>query len=551
MADDGGNAVPGLIQPGNIDLYNRPKIPNPQGGISTVYSTSFGDDKGREILVPRAADGTILSEKEAEQRYYRTGKHLGIFDSPEHATAYAEKLHNEYAAGKYDRKTMADQNNPWAVVSEAPAPKSSPQPAPSSGIAPKTAQTPQNPWQVVSETPVQPTATISAVHEPQTFIGKFGRWAENVANDIRYGTDETGIGTVLKKMGAHGVYNGNSEAVGDFMASLPLGLLKVGKGTAEVSPQIMGGPKGQTWQGLKDIASGGLQAVTMPAAFVAPEESPLSKEGLLSDAASQAQRATDAAVTGASKAARATTRAAKAVTAPFRESAAQPELQAGLRKVAGAVTREAEVAAPKTPSIYKTVEEAAGNIYAKAKSQYAELDKATNGRVQRFADRLENIREQLNSLTGTEEDVDKEAKLLKAQKETEDAMQDAFKDARAQGVDPKLVDQASANFKQSQALYDLDTAIQRSTSGKPLGVGRTKGLPETVDPKKLAPRITALWKSGRLQQAVGDENTADLMDYVGNAAKQQKAAIRNKMILKIAGIASGAGGLTHKLLSDQ
>src|SRR5580700_7388603 len=64
--------------------------------------------------------------------------------------------------------------------------------------------------------PVQTTATISAIHEPTTFLGKFGRWAENVSNDMKYGTDETGIGTVLKKMGAHGVYMGNPEAVGDF-----------------------------------------------------------------------------------------------------------------------------------------------------------------------------------------------------------------------------------------------------------------------------------------------------------------------------------------------
>jgi hypothetical protein len=107
MADD---KAQGLLEPGNIDLYNRPSIPNPKGGQSTVYSTSFGDDKGREILVPRAADGKILSEKEAEQRYYKTGEHLGIFDNPDHATAYATQLHNDYAAGKYTKKPMADNS---------------------------------------------------------------------------------------------------------------------------------------------------------------------------------------------------------------------------------------------------------------------------------------------------------------------------------------------------------------------------------------------------------------------------------------------------------
>jgi hypothetical protein len=133
---------------------------------------------------------------------------------------------------------------------------------------------------MASETPrVQPTATISAVHQPTTFLGKFGRWAENVSNDLKYGTDETGIGTVLKKMGAHGVYMGNPEAVGDFMASLPLGLLKAAKGTTELAPAVIGGEKGKTWQGLKDVVGGGLQAVEIPSAFVAPEAGEVAAEG--------------------------------------------------------------------------------------------------------------------------------------------------------------------------------------------------------------------------------------------------------------------------------
>ena len=84
-------------------------------------------------------------------------------------------------------------------------------------------------------------------------------------NDIKHGSDITGVGTVLKKMGAHGVYSGNPEAVGDFMASLPLGLLRATKGAGEVTQS------GQTWQGTKDIVGGGLQAATIPSAFIAPQ----------------------------------------------------------------------------------------------------------------------------------------------------------------------------------------------------------------------------------------------------------------------------------------
>jgi hypothetical protein len=383
-----------------------------------------------------------------------------------------------------------------------------------------------------------PPGQISADRQPSTMIGKLGRWVENLSDDLKYGTDQTGIGTVLKAMGAHGLDNGNSQAVGEFMASLPLGILKATKGATQLAPHAIGGPEGQTWEGVKKVGGGLLQAAQEPLSFVAPEASPLSKEGLLSDAAE-----------AASKVPSAVSNAAKAVTAPVRESAAQPALQAGIRSTAATVADEAGVAAPTNPSIYKTMEEAADNVLAKSKGQYQQLDEATGGRVQRFLDRLENIRDGLNELTGTEEDTAKEASLLKAQKETEEGMQSAFEDAKAQGVDPKLIDEASSNFKQAQSLYDLDSALQRSTSGKPAGVGEAKGLPETVDPKKLAPRITALWKSGRLQQAIGEENTADLMDVVGAAAKHQQAAIRNKLLLKIAlpiaGVGAGAAAAVN------
>jgi hypothetical protein len=391
--------------------------------------------------------------------------------------------------------------------------------------------------------PSTPAFSISAVKQPTTMLGKLGQWAEDLQDDLRYGSDITGVGSVLRAMGARGLYAGNSQDVAEFMASLPLGLLKATKGATQVAPQVIGGPGGKTWEGVKNLGGGLLQASTIPAAFIAPEASPLSKEGLLADAAEAASKTSGAITDAAGR--------VRDAVGPLRESSVQPALQAGLRSTANAVTDEAGVTAPQTPSIYKSLEEAGDAVLARAKSQYAVLDQATGGKVQRFMDRLDNIRQSLNGLTGTEEDIGKEASLLKAQRETSDAMEEAFAEARSNGIDPDTLKVADQNFKQAQSLYDLDTAINRSTSGKPLGVGETKGLPETVDPKKLAPRITALWKSGRLEQAVGPENAADLIDYVGNAAKGQQAAIRNKLILKIAlptaGAALGVGAAAHKL----
>lgn len=90
--------IKGQLEPGNIDLKNRPRVKNPDGSISTVRSMSTNIE-GREVLLSTVSDdGRLLSDQEAIDAYRQSGKHLGIFDSPENATAYAEQLHNDQAA---------------------------------------------------------------------------------------------------------------------------------------------------------------------------------------------------------------------------------------------------------------------------------------------------------------------------------------------------------------------------------------------------------------------------------------------------------------------
>jgi hypothetical protein len=84
-----------MVKPGNIDLTKRPLVHNPDGSISSLLSASFGTDAG-EVLVPKVSpDGHILSNKEALDRYKKTGEHLGIFKDSDAADKYAEYIHNK------------------------------------------------------------------------------------------------------------------------------------------------------------------------------------------------------------------------------------------------------------------------------------------------------------------------------------------------------------------------------------------------------------------------------------------------------------------------
>src|SRR5581483_909106 len=229
----------------------------------------------------------------------------------------------------------------------------------------------------------------------------------------------------------------------------------------------------------------------------------------------------------------------------------QTALQKGISDTAASASTANQVPASSKGARH-VIEDVADSVWSKSKQQYAALDEATGGRIQRFTDRLENIRQKLNELTGTEEDFAKEAALLKAQKETEDAMSDAFAEAKAKGIDPKLVDEADANFKKANALYDTDHAVKMSSSG-----GITENKPLTVDPKKLASRLEKLHDSGRLQQALGEDGATEFLNHSYDAEnelrkivkRQERAKFLGKAALYGTGITAGGAAVRHILTS--
>ena len=94
---DSAFIVPGyysdMLEAGNIDLTKRPKVKMDDGSFATVRSLSIGTPEG-EVLIPTVSDdGKLMSEEDAIQKYLQTGKHLGIFNTPEAATEYAKLLH--------------------------------------------------------------------------------------------------------------------------------------------------------------------------------------------------------------------------------------------------------------------------------------------------------------------------------------------------------------------------------------------------------------------------------------------------------------------------
>lgn len=90
------NAPAGLLEPGNIDLTNRPRVKNEDGSISTVRSISIEQD-GQQILIPTVVGNKVVSDEEAIAHYRKTGQHLGKFKDVDSVNQYAEKLHEQQA----------------------------------------------------------------------------------------------------------------------------------------------------------------------------------------------------------------------------------------------------------------------------------------------------------------------------------------------------------------------------------------------------------------------------------------------------------------------
>ncbi len=97
----------GMISAGTIDLLTKPSS-------ASVHTTTINQD-GHEYLVPMVSDdGKVLTNDEAIATFRQTGKHLGVFNSPEAANSYASVLQKQQADARSNRTV---DNLPFEKIS--------------------------------------------------------------------------------------------------------------------------------------------------------------------------------------------------------------------------------------------------------------------------------------------------------------------------------------------------------------------------------------------------------------------------------------------------
>jgi len=98
------------VERGNINLFNRPSVPAPEGGRATVRTIGIEED-GREVNIPTVVGRRVVSDAAAVRHYRRTGQHLGKYPTRKLASQMARKLHSEYAAGMFSRRKLTSDRS--------------------------------------------------------------------------------------------------------------------------------------------------------------------------------------------------------------------------------------------------------------------------------------------------------------------------------------------------------------------------------------------------------------------------------------------------------
>jgi uncharacterized protein (UPF0335 family) len=223
----------------------------------------------------------------------------------------------------------------------------------------------------------------------------------------------------------------------------------------------------------------------------------------------------------------------------------QPETRLVGKQTEGAPALEVKPDA----SMRTVLQDASEDIEGRGKTIYQALDKATDNKFTTYTDRLNKIKDRLDTLIPDTTEADDSAieRLEQQKSEIETSQSQLFENLKQSGIDPKIVDDAKAHWKQSMALRDVDTDLKMSTTGN------TKfGEKEVTDPNKFVARLEKrnISRNGapsRLEQAMGSKEGADaLMKDAYEAVKAKRMLTRAKWATGITlGMGILHGDLAH------
>lgn len=215
------------------------------------------------------------------------------------------------------------------------------------------------------------------------------------------------------------------------------------------------------------------------------------------------------------------------------------------------VPGEPAVQVKPTASLRSVLQDVSEDIEGRGKKIYQALDKATDNKFTTYTERLTKINDRLSDLIPDTTEADDSAieRLEQQKSELETSQSQMFENLKDSGIEPKLVDEAKAHWRQSMALRDVDAALKTSMKGN-----TDFGVKETVDPTKLVTRLERLnvsrnGQASRLEQALGKDGADALMKDAYSAVKTKQALKYTKWAT---GIAAGLGlvrGDLHNIMS--
>lgn len=230
---------------------------------------------------------------------------------------------------------------------------------------------------------------------------------------------------------------------------------------------------------------------------------------------------------------------------------AQEPAQAAVREGAQAVLPTAQ------PQELRTVlEHPIDTLESQASQNYKEMDVATDGKFQPNVDALKNVNKELRNIAGTA--PEREAELEATRQRLEWQQDQLLNTAEVNGVPKETVQLAKNQFRQAQALHDLDTKVFKNFSVIDLD-GNVKVDAALKALTKLQDNTT--WGAPRLEQAIGKDAAATLINSLKAARQQGLTAVSRQQLAKsfakyvgvpAAGVAAATAGtyLYHAILGD-